>query len=734
MNNITSSQEADAFYFFIEKHQEYSKKHALDSQEEESELKKQKTSSHMIPHQLGQETFPIFPPDLNPEEMKQRYPLSYVTFHISEPHSQEDRKISILKNVLMSHSKKYKQLFSQSSQQDQQITQIKWASSSYLALKHVCEFMELKSKILLKEHYKPLEKRDYPSSIFNEVYAICHVYQIKKLEKECQKLIPLYFTQGMQKMIESFYMAYNYSFKSNLENTWLDSFATALNTFPQPDQLYELIIRLASIDFSHLKFDRVLTIHIDLIQAIKIAISSPLFIHVNDQQLIIKLYHALFDLIYLNTSHTDLQLSNFFPYFSLHSATHLQNFIKHPHFIKACTDPKVKLLYIYTLCLLKKRSLKKILDEAATISDENLKQIGLGLIYFHYSKLNQAYSHFTKARSQIYNKKLQLDLNCLIFEINLKKNDYKPEETVKKLLACAGNQPLTLHYLWQKKGMWERITNHQIAIISFAEALKIRESAQCWKLKANSYYELKQYEFAVAAFVKCREFGNQDPHIIALQGHCHAYLKNFQLGLDLCTTALDSTLDHPIFLKTLKIKGLCHYNLNNYAAAIKDYEYFIQFNKKDIEVFCNLASSYLNLSKFKLASDMYDEVLKLQKNNVNDIILSNIFLCHIKLEKYHEAIKQLDEILKVRVSPLILVKKGLCYVLLNKDQQAFVIFKELIKVRSFGLADFNLVISYYKNFNRLEPAEQLFNEYLEHTLNQSDKQKIVNCMQNCLIT
>jgi len=707
----------------------------LEVENAEQAVKRQKTTdgrmsgSEAKVQQLGQGVISVTPPGLGLEEAKKRRLLSYITFRISQPQTQEVLEISILKNVLMTYSKFYKKLLSEDNWKENQTNTIEWRDYSYLALKYVCEFMEYKSKILIKDEYQSLEKMPNLLIVFNDIYAISNHYDIKELKKECEKIIPIYFKKGLQEIADSFYMCYNYPFSSDLEEIWLNTYLEALNTSPHPEELYELIITLANTDFSGLNPSRALTIHTYLLKCIQHILSHDSFSKCTNPELVQQLYCALFDLTYMNTPYIDLQLSNFIAHPLKNKSFNLKTLINHPHFQNAYKYPKIQLLHIYIICYLGESNLDSLVNQAKLINNENLKQIALGLVHKYYEQFDEAYQYFLAAKSHMENEKLALDVDCLMFEIDLKRKT-NSDKIAEKLSTLEKTHPLIAHYLWQQKGMSEQdAKDYKAARDSFIKAFKLNASLKCLKSQVSCYFQLKEYASVVEFCENYQNLRKQDPLAIVFQGCSYIYLNKCEKGISCLDEALKLNLDPETRLTVLQSKVKAYKTLHNYSEAITICFEILKIDKNNIKTYFDLADCYFKSQQFVAAIKIYEKCESLKPNGSHPQILFNIGLCYMQLNQYNMAIEKLEKSLTMQHSYETLFYTGLCYIE-NEDKAALIVFQSLIKNQQFSVDKLNTAINFCAKRQKHQIAQQLFNEFLSNSSNASDIQKVNESMKS----
>jgi len=727
----------------------------LEKSEEENRAKKAKLSTTQVTERsVSQLSYPLISPFPLNEETEKYHPLAYVTIYADKPNG-DKVEFHILKNVLMIYSKLYEELFQEKKWKESYTNTVLWerlnlSNESYHedAIKYVIDFMQFRAKLLKGQSYHPLKELNNVLNIFNDIYEIATTKKIDKLKKECRAFITDYSQKGLQELADSFYMTFDYSFDSGLEQIWLNSYIKAIKS-PNADAFYHLILRLAKEDFSKINPAQVLIIHSYLIKAIIEICSMPSELLNQDPQLVREIYCTLFDLTYLNPHH-ELSLSIFISEInSSYVISYLNNLLNVNKLEKHESNCKLQLLYIYLSIRYFSvntniiNQIQSIDERAHLIIDKNLKSIAFGLIYKNlypkkaYHSLNSI--NFQKEE----NKKIQFDFDCLLLNFEITKTVYDQETMCKKLIDLTINYPYSAHSLWKLKALTHsQGKNYQLAIEAFSKAFNeffnITTDLECVYQRAHCYFKLKNYSSALEdcnlylESYQSKEYKNDWMHssILILQINCYIEVEKFNLALDLCSEALIQQLDMTAQAKICRAQGLIHQNLKNYDLAIKNYETALAIHGGNKKNLLSMGQCYQHSSNPKLAKNCYQQVLKLDPKNPIAIFELGLYFMNESLFFY--ALEMFDQLKDVRLDSELTFYRCQCNLYLNNATESFNLFNKLV---NFDKINFNYLLAITKlskDLKKYDLAVKLCDEILKIATHDSIKNPTLEFRKGCL--
>ena len=135
------------------------------------------------------------------------------------------------------------------------------------------------------------------------------------------------------------------------------------------------------------------------------------------------------------------------------------------------------------------------------------------------------------------------------------------------------------------------------------------------------------------------------PESIDANYHIAAALKDlakYGNALDYCKKVLEKK---PDFGHAILLKGLCHYNLNEFSDALKCYKRCVSINQADMQAYAEMAWIYRHLKQYEKSLECSEMMIKLEPDFFAGYYYNGIVLHD--LGKYNKATSQFRQALKL---------------------------------------------------------------------------------------
>ncbi|MCP2597053.1 tetratricopeptide repeat protein, partial [Candidatus Aminicenantes bacterium AC-335-G13] len=239
-----------------------------------------------------------------------------------------------------------------------------------------------------------------------------------------------------------------------------------------------------------------------------------------------------------------------------------------------------------------------------------------------------------------------------------------------------------------------------------------------------SYIKLRQYEKAITALEKAISL---NPNLVDAYynlGVAYEELREDSKALTAYLKFLELNPEPSTDLYIYTRIGKIYYKMNKPENAIKFLEKAREIRPENFEVNYYLALSYDKLDQFEKASQLYNELIKLNPEGAEAYYgqLVKLYDRAGQYEKAVEAAKQL--IIKNPYNPASYYNLGVEYVKLKDYDKAIGVFNQVIALDpNYALAYYNLGIVYFK-IGRYESAINIFKQYIK--LNPNDPEGYYN--------
>lgn len=154
----------------------------------------------------------------------------------------------------------------------------------------------------------------------------------------------------------------------------------------------------------------------------------------------------------------------------------------------------------------------------------------------------------------------------------------------------------------------------------------------------NSVKFMKKYIFILfSCFLISSGLFSQTAKKLKKQADSYLKEKNFLVAIEEYTKA--NTLE-PNDFEVLFSRGICFENIREPQKAITDFLSCNKIDAKEKDVYLKLGSIYIGLKEYENALKIYDQLLVLEKGNVE--ALQKSAWCHLMLHQYDKAIAKAD--------------------------------------------------------------------------------------------
>jgi tetratricopeptide (TPR) repeat protein len=133
--------------------------------------------------------------------------------------------------------------------------------------------------------------------------------------------------------------------------------------------------------------------------------------------------------------------------------------------------------------------------------------------------------------------------------------------------------------------------------------------------------------------------------------------KKYSDAINMCSMLLKSFPDNP---QIYYLRAVVNHKIGNTDQAIQDYNFLIENNFADANVFNNLGVIYAESREYKKAGDLFLKAIKLDKKNAE--MHNNLAEALMQIKDYKTAIKEYDKVIDLDVGNIrAIYNSGIAY-------------------------------------------------------------------------
>ncbi len=268
---------------------------------------------------------------------------------------------------------------------------------------------------------------------------------------------------------------------------------------------------------------------------------------------------------------------------------------------------------------------------------------------------------------------------------------------------------------------YEELIEYKKAAEDYATLSTMEPDKSTYFVKAGTlYFHAKDYQKAIPLLNSAADLDSKNADIYVFKSKSYFELKNYREALDDINSALVIEQTGSNYYQ----RGLIYSEMQNFAAAKKDFLQALMFNAQNSEARTQLAFTQFNLKEIDNALQSLNTAIKSNSKNKSAYLLrSYIYRQQLKL---NEAIKDLTTVLSYYPNDKkILLQRGITF---SQNKQHSEAITDLSKVLLFAKGD-KLALEYraksYQALNKKNEAIKDFNELLGLIENDNNKKEQV---------
>jgi tetratricopeptide (TPR) repeat protein len=268
---------------------------------------------------------------------------------------------------------------------------------------------------------------------------------------------------------------------------------------------------------------------------------------------------------------------------------------------------------------------------------------------------------------------------------------------------------------------YEELIEYKKAAEDYATLSTMEPDKSTYFVKAGTlYFHAKDYQKAIPLLNSAADLDSKNADIYVFKSKSYFELKNYREALDDINSALAIEQTGSNYYQ----RGLIYSEMQNFAAAKKDFLQALMFNAQNSEARTQLAFTQFNLKEIDNALQSLNTAIKSNSKNKSAYLLrSYIYRQQLKL---NEAIKDLTTVLSYYPNDKkILLQRGITF---SQNKQHSEAITDLSKVLLFAKGD-KLALEYraksYQALNKKNEAIKDFNELLGLIENDNNKKEQV---------
>jgi tetratricopeptide (TPR) repeat protein len=234
------------------------------------------------------------------------------------------------------------------------------------------------------------------------------------------------------------------------------------------------------------------------------------------------------------------------------------------------------------------------------------QEMGLGAVYFYQGYIYQEIQKDAASALEAYTVSLTLDAEG-------------------ELAAYVYNNRANAYY---------ELAQYQQAIADYDQAIDLNPAyAKAYNNRANAYYELAQYQQAIADYDQAIDLNPSYAEAYNNRGNAYADLGQYEQAIESYTQAIDLKSD---YANAYYNRGLAYADLGQYEQAIADYNKAIELNPSYAEAYNNRGNAYADLGQYQQAIADYNKAIELNPDFANAYY--NRGLAYADLGQYEQAV------------------------------------------------------------------------------------------------